>query len=580
MGLIILIEASPRRAADGVAEVVRLAGGGSATPYYYGGNHYRAGVVALPTIIAGLDFAGEGDLGTGGVPSATQFEWSPAAAADLAAMAAYYWPDADVTVRIGPEGALPPIIITGTVLDAVAEDGRLKISLADPAAGLKKPLTASRYAGTGGLEGPAEWAGKIKRRLWGRVWNVPGEPIDKAYNIYCFADPTKPLSDITALRDMGAAAAAMTSVAWAGSTAATLTALRAAVPPTGGGVKCPSIGCVKWWTQPAGSLTADIKGEVGAGYVETAAQIAERIVQAQGGPAFGAGQVTAAAADRPAPVGWVVDDESTTVAAMLDDLLGSVSLLWVLDSAGAVLLRKWAWGASAAAVKGIDVARRQTCRPLATRKLGYKRNELPMARGDIAGIVLAGDVTYADGTPVEALKPAEAGATYGAPGPAPVGSITASDVASTINSGGGVAANQVATGAVQSDGITKPYLITSASYYSFAAATKTEILSVSIVKDIAASLLEVHAQVEMFGNDSVDVYVIFEVQSGGSPVMSKQFTLKVDGNGSTYLPFAYEYYFDGLSVGSYDVKLFVQRFSGNTCSTSGGFHMRVREFKR
>jgi len=61
-----------------------------------------------------------------------------------------------------------------------------------------------------------------------------------------------------------------------------------------------------------------------------------------------------------------------------------------------------------------QVARLKTLRPVATRKIGYQRNELPMKRGDLAAIVLAEGVQYADGTPIEDLKPAELGATDGA----------------------------------------------------------------------------------------------------------------------------------------------------------------------
>ena len=50
-------------------------------------------------------------------------------------------------------------------------------ALADPATSLKKPLLTARFAGTGGLEGPAEWDGQIRRRVWGRVWNLSGDPL-------------------------------------------------------------------------------------------------------------------------------------------------------------------------------------------------------------------------------------------------------------------------------------------------------------------------------------------------------------------------------------------------------------------
>lgn len=49
----------------------------------------------------------------------------------------------------------------------------------------------------------------------------------------------------------------------------------------------------------------------------------------------------------------------------------------------------------------------------------------------------------------------ELNATYGATGTDPVGSITATDVSATIASGGGVASNQVSTGAIQADAVSE-----------------------------------------------------------------------------------------------------------------------------
>ena len=287
---VILVDASPRRANDGVVQAVRLAGGGALYPYRYGAADYRAGIIQLPDFITALPF--EGDFGAGGVPQAAELEWSPSSKADLAAIANYFWIDAALTVRIGEEnaaGTLPPVVLTGKVLAATVDGGVLKIALCDPAVDLKKPLLTARYGGTGNLDGPAEWDGKIKRRLWGRVWNIAGELIDAANSIYCWADPAQALQGFDAVRDKGAPAASLTTVAWQGSQAATLAALRAATAPQGGGVTCPSIACVKWWTQPAGELTADVRGEIGAGYVERTAQIVERIVQAGPNTAFAAG---------------------------------------------------------------------------------------------------------------------------------------------------------------------------------------------------------------------------------------------------------------------------------------------------
>lgn len=411
---VILVEAQPAQISTGGAVTVRLAGGGGTKPYDYSGqNDWRAGIRGLPTMIASLEYDG-GEFPAGSVPSAAAIEWQGSSKAMLATLMGYLWTDAAITVRVGPEGALPPVVISGKVLDATAQGGKLSLALADPAAALKKPLLTARFAGTGGLEGPAEWDGLIRKRVWGKVWNLAGEPIDKANNIYCFADPLRPIQAFDAVRDKGAAAAALTTLAWQGSAAATFTALQAASAPAGGGVLCPSIACIKWWTQPAGELCADLRGEIGAGYVETTAAIAQRLVEGIAGPAFAAGTVAAAAAARPAAVGWLADNDSTTVAAMLDELLGNSSLLWLLDDAGAVVLREWAWGASAASARSEDVDRKQVLRPLAIRRLGYKRNETQMARGDLAAIVLSSDVNYLDGTPIETLKPADPGATAGA----------------------------------------------------------------------------------------------------------------------------------------------------------------------
>lgn len=402
---VILIEATPLRASDGAAQSVRLAGGGAFYPYYYGGQHWRAGVVGLPTFITSIDFAGD-DFGNGGVPQAAELQWAPSTKADLSTYAGYFWIDAPITVRIGPEnasGTLPDVRLTGKVLSALVDGGTLKIALSDPAADLKKPLLTERFGGTGGLDGPSDWSGRIKERVWGRVWNKAGAPIDKANNIYAFADPGKPIQAFDAVRDKGAAAAALTTLAWQGSLAATFAALQAASAPRGGGVVCPSLASVKWWTQPAGDLTADLRGEIGTGYVETTAEIVQRIVAAGPNTAFASGTIAAAVTARPAPVGWVAKDDSTTVAAMIEELLGNSSLLWILNATGQIEIRAWTWGSPAISATSQSVKRTATFRPTATRKIGWRRNERQMARGDLAAIVLAEDVMLADGRSGEAL---------------------------------------------------------------------------------------------------------------------------------------------------------------------------------
>ncbi|WP_242095502.1 hypothetical protein [Sphingomonas sp. CROZ-RG-20F-R02-07] len=401
VAVVILVEATPRSAIDGSPVAVRLAGGGGEFPYHYNDQHYRAGIEGLPKAIASLDFDGE-QLGGGGVAQALELRWTPESSAALFDLSNLFWTDAPITVRIGPEGAaLPPIASAGLVLETAVETGALRIALADQTTDLKRAILTDRFAGTGGIEGPAALASKIKPRAWGQCFNVIGQVLDAANNIWCFGDPNHQWLSFDQVRDKGAApsASALTLLGWQGTVAATFTALQSAKAIQGGGVVCPSIGCVKWWAQPAGDLHADIRGEVASGYVETAPEIVASLVAVRSTLTFGAGEVAAAAAARPAPCGVFVDSDSATASDLVSGILGDVSLSWML-SGGAIAFRRWEWNASTRVARSYGVTRQKTMKPVTARKLGYRRNWSPMARGDLAGIVLATDVVYDTGVPV------------------------------------------------------------------------------------------------------------------------------------------------------------------------------------
>jgi hypothetical protein len=99
---------------------------------------------------------------------------------------------------------------------------------------------------------------------------------------------------------------------------------------------------------------------------------------------------------------------------------------------------------------------------------------------------------YDDGTAMQSLQPAEASSTRGAPTGTPVGSLTnASDVSSTINSGGGVATDKVATAAIQANAVS-----TLGSAYTAGAITLTTATDIT-VQSIA---------VTYSGSGSVDLF--------------------------------------------------------------------------
>lgn len=412
-----LIRAMPRNAATGVLEPWRLAGGGKALPYYRDGLHYKAGVAQPPRFSASLSFGDQGWSG-GCVPSVTAISYQPGNPVLLDTLHALFWGNAAVEVdRVTDDGNVVRRL-TGTIADIAEQDGVLSITATDLSKALDQPLATGTFAGTGGIEGESAAEGRVKRRSWGRVFNVEGQLLNTAYSIYEFGDPARPLQGCTALRDKGREGTLLI-LGWQGSIAETFAALCAAEAPQGGGVFAPSIACAKWWTTPAGPLTADLVGEIGEGYDASVAGISSAVSAALNGPAIH--DLAAAVALCPDDAGWHVSDASTTGAAVLDQMLAGAGLFWVLDPVGVIHIREWSWDGDAIPMACRYLGRAAQYAPHKGRKLGYYRNEHQHADGDIAADIPAGDVTYEDGTPVEALKPAEGGATNGAPSGSPVG---------------------------------------------------------------------------------------------------------------------------------------------------------------
>lgn len=386
---VILVTAYPRRVSDGAIQVQRLAGGGDGQPYYYGGEHYRAGVMTLSRFSAELTFGQDGWTG-GAMPQTGIIQYATADAAFRDTLAGLYWGNASIVIQSLTEGGAIGTDLTGTALGATSgPDGVISITVADLSAGMDRPLLTSRFAGTGGVEGALDQAGRLKRRSWGRCYNVEARLIDKVNNIYEVGDPARPLRSIVAVRDKGMAASALMPVEWQGSVSATFAALQAAYAPDGGGAVAPSIACIKWWTRPDSPLTADLLGEIGTGYVETIPEIIERISSGHGGPSIV--NLPAAIALRPDAAGVHVDHEDQTIASVLDHALAGVSLLWVLDPTGAIEIREWSWGAPVAALRSAQVQRDMVLQPIRSRRIGYQTNRHVHGDGEIVAALLPND---------------------------------------------------------------------------------------------------------------------------------------------------------------------------------------------
>ncbi|WP_454280201.1 hypothetical protein [Sphingomonas sp. Marseille-Q8236] len=403
----IIVEARPSDA-NGAAVDIRLAGGGRSHYLFKGLSDWRAGIVSLPRVQASLGFGKDGFTG-GAVAQVSAIGFSPAMASTRALIAGLIWNDAPITVSVSDDRAADPgfaVRLVGTVAGYSASAGRFTFTLSDMAGRLGEPLVTGTFAGTGGIEGDAAAKGRVKRRSWGRCWNVEGRVLLAAWNIYEFGDPARPLDGFDAVKDKGRPVA-IVMVLWAGSIAATLEALKSAKAPDGGCAVAPSIACVKFWTQPS-TLTADLRGEQGAGYVDTVPGIAAAISIAADGPPVDA--LAAIVAIRPDPAGLHADEANETPAQMLDRLTLRASLTWAVTADRRIALRPIAFADPVETVVFEDVERRATYAPVANLKIGWQKNHRIHSDSEISAAVLAGDVTFPDGQSLADLQPAQPGA--------------------------------------------------------------------------------------------------------------------------------------------------------------------------
>lgn len=417
MTTVVLVQALPRIASTGEAVAVRLAGGGSRPYDQLGFSDWRSGVATLPRFTSALGFDQMGFTG-GALPQTGGVRFFPSDRALLTYLSNLNWIGARIVIVTGDDEAATPIYaqtFVGEVADMKSARGAITLTLSDLSGDLDKPVCSDTFAGTGGLEGGDDATGRIKRRTWGYAFNIEGKLLDKANSIYEFGDPAQQLSAFPMVKDKGREAGAYVDVAWQGTAAATLTKLIATTVPGGGCARAPSIACVKWWTTPAGPLTADVQGEIGTGYVSTAPEIAARVVGLFS-TQITVGNTAEALTWQSAVAGVHVDESSETVGNMLDRLLLPVSTAWLLGGDGVLSFRRIYWGAAVDTVTADTIEREATFQPLKTRRVGFQRNHRLHSDAEIsAALLLATDATYADGTPIEILKPATTNATAGAP---------------------------------------------------------------------------------------------------------------------------------------------------------------------
>lgn len=283
------------------------------------------------------------------------------------------------------------VIFEGVVTTWEAETERVRLRVRDNAFGLDTPHISTTYAGTGGYEGPAGLKGRIKPKIYGRVFNAPMILLTTTpMPIWQVSDGA--IEAVDALRDGGTALSNAGDVA--DLTATSVSAGTFKTDLTRGLLATNGL--------PNFQLRADVRGCSANGYVETAPAIAERLLIDRGvdDSQRESGSFAALAAGIDGIAGIRVDDDTTT-RALLDQVLRGIGAHWYAGRDGLLRAGRLTVPDPAGWVVALDetllirVDRLQlpdTINPATwRRRVAFKTNQAPQAEDDLAASVSADD---------------------------------------------------------------------------------------------------------------------------------------------------------------------------------------------
>lgn len=225
------------------------------------------------------------------------------------------------TLLIGPaDGARSDFgnAFTGVVERVGVSTGDMTLVLSDGIAKLDRPVNETAYAGSGGLEGGADLAGKSKPKCYGKVYNVAPPLVDSASLIYQVHDGA--INDVPAVRDRGVALAKVVGAPGAGEYQVNAAA-----------------GTFTLGATPAGTVTCDVEGDApAAGYTTKAGDIILRLLS---------GVLTSTEInptsfvmlnqDVPGPVGIWIGTEPRTIADAAGEILAGIGAFGGFSRSGA-----------------------------------------------------------------------------------------------------------------------------------------------------------------------------------------------------------------------------------------------------
>lgn len=510
-----------------------------------------------------------------------------------------------------------------------SQDLQAQIEFAVDDAWLDAPVLGT-YAGTGGAEGGPEVKGAIKPLALGAPRYASGVLVD-AVNTVIQLSGAGPIAGIdVALDKLSRFPASVGDFA-------NHAALVAAAIPAGRFGTCLAEGKVRHGAPPEGLLSYLLRGDTAgraSGFPRTPGELILRIAQLCGGAGkVDEGSLAALDVGRPMPLSIMVTDQ-TTARELIQRIAQSVNCVagvsWLgklfvarIGALGDPVLELRADGSALPAVSGVeqitagapwwrvevqaqptwtlhglgDVAftaplfERGRFDPTETYREGHivdlgngsrwlYTSTVPgssappsAAWSNLSPALGAADISYGDGSTLEQLKPATAGADKTAETP------QGQAVDAGLKDDGTVKAGKVPTEAVQVSAIQKVAFATLSSEFNVAKLSTATVFAFSAIKDRPESLVEVVSFVSAYSGDDLQAYVRIYVDE--NLVSEGQTQIISDGvqpSAATVTAFAVV---EGLSAGPHTYRLDVFNYERDVAVLTlrqGGI-MKVTELK-
>jgi hypothetical protein len=269
----------------------------------------------------------------------------------------------------------------GTIFDGTAEqiefdDGVVKLRLRDLQSLFEIDIQQSTYDGSAGAGGGDALKGKPKPLVYGQVSHLEPLLVDAATLLYQVHDGA--IEDVDAVYDQGIA---LTRV---GSS-----------PSAGQYTVDTSAGTFQLGASPAGTVTADVRGDKSGGiYVDTVGGIVRRIAATRAGlddPADLDTESFAAMAAVDATVGIAIAGEQD-ILSVLDQLVDSVGAHYGFDRSGRLGVGR-VTAPSGSALQAfteteiLELSREATALPIWRQRIGFRRYWRTLSGSDLAGAV-------------------------------------------------------------------------------------------------------------------------------------------------------------------------------------------------